>query len=120
MTWNLPYKPSKTLMSQIIDHHSPLGQSMSTPSDVSVGTPYANDVASPSNALSPLSSALRKKRPVERAQLFFEGKYQQLLASMSTEEQVYEYVPSGRVILTLAQNYVHLAIPVLVILVQDC
>ncbi|KAF7510663.1 hypothetical protein GJ744_006275 [Endocarpon pusillum] len=89
MTWNLPYKPSRTLMSQIIDHHSPLGQSsMSTPSDVSVGTPHTNEVASPSNALSPLSSALRKKRSVERAQLFLEGKYQQLIASMSTEEQV--------------------------------
>lgn len=89
MTWNLPYKPSRTLMSQIIDdHHSPLGQSMSTPSDVSVGTPYANAVASPDNSLSPLSSALRKKTSVERARLFLEGRYQQLIASMSTEEQV--------------------------------
>ena len=75
-------------MSQIINHHSPLEQSMSTPSDMSVGTPYANGVTSPNNALSPLSSALRKKTLVERARLFLEGKYQQLIVSMNTEEQV--------------------------------
>ncbi len=76
-------------MGQVLDHHSPLDQSMSTPSDVSVGTPYANAVASPSGGPSPLSSALWRKTSVERAQLFFKGQYQQLVASMSTEEQVY-------------------------------
>ena len=88
MTWNMPYKPSRKLMNQILDHHSPFGQSVSTPSDVSVGTPHANAIASPNSGPSPLSSALRKKTSIERARLFLGGKYQQLIASMSTEEQV--------------------------------
>jgi hypothetical protein len=74
-------------MSQTPDHSSPYGQSVSTPSDVAVGTPYANAVASRNSVASPLSSALQRKTSVERAQMFFEGKYQQLIASMSRKEQ---------------------------------
>ena len=88
MSWNLPYKASRAFMSQTSDHTSPFGMLGATPSDVSVGTPYANAIASPSNVPSPLSSALRKQTSVELARMFLEGKYEDLIASMSSEEQV--------------------------------
>jgi hypothetical protein len=88
MTWNVPYKPSRRLTSQNVDHGSPLGQFATTPSDVAVGTPHANAVASPNSALSPLSSTLRRKSATERARMFLGGDYQQLIASMTKEEQV--------------------------------
>jgi hypothetical protein len=88
MTWNIPYKPSRKFMSQNLDQSSPPGQFALTPSDVSVGTPYTNAVASPNCAPSPLTSAIRRKKSVERARMFLEGNHQQLVASMSNEEQV--------------------------------
>jgi hypothetical protein len=75
-------------MSKPLDYSSPFGHSAPTPSDVAVGTPYANAIASPNGVPSPLSSALRKKTSVERAQMFLQGNHQQLIASMSSDEQV--------------------------------
>jgi hypothetical protein len=88
MTWNLPYKPSRRLMSKTFDHSSPFGHSAPTPSDVAIGTPFANAIASPNGVPSPLSSALRKKTSAERARMFLEGNHEQLIASMSSDEQV--------------------------------
>lgn len=88
MTWNMPYKATRAFMSQNFDHNSPFGQLADTPSDVSVGTPYANAIASPSGPPSPLSSALQRQKSVERARMFLEGNYDQLIASMNSEEQV--------------------------------
>jgi hypothetical protein len=60
-------------MSKPLDHSSPFGHSAPTPSDVAVGTPYANAIASPNGVPSPLSSALRKKLRLNELGCFFKG-----------------------------------------------
>ena len=66
------------------DQPSPLGPSGSTQSDTVMHTPPA---ASPHNAPSPLSMDLKKKTAVDRAYLFAQGRFDDLIRSMDNAER---------------------------------
>lgn len=61
--------------------------SMSTPSDIVVGTPPANNAPSPSNAPSPFAQIVQKKKAVNRAYMLVEGQHAALINSMGREER---------------------------------
>ena len=69
-----------------LDHVSPFAP-ISTPSDVMIQTPPADNAASPANAPSPLSVALRKKTLTDRAYMFLDGRHDDLLRSLSKDER---------------------------------
>jgi hypothetical protein len=90
LNWNIPYGALGSLQSGS-DHPSPFGPSVSTPSDISImATPPANLVSSPRDAPSPLSTALKRKTAIERAQLFVQGKHDDLIRSMDKAERRYD------------------------------
>jgi hypothetical protein len=56
------------------------------PSDIGVKTPPQN-AASPRGASSPLSAALKKKTAIDRAHLFVQGRFDDLVRSMDNSER---------------------------------
>jgi hypothetical protein len=73
-----------------LNHYSPFGQALSPPNEtmVSVITPPANNAGSPNDAPSPLSEAVMMRRSIERTRMFAEGRFDDLIKSMSKEEGV--------------------------------
>ena len=61
--------------------------SMSTPSDVVVRTPPANNAPSPSDAPSPFAQIAQKSKAVNRAYMLVEGQHAVLVNSMGREER---------------------------------
>jgi hypothetical protein len=61
--------------------------SMSTPSDIVVGTPPANNAPSPSDAPSPLTQIRQKNEAVNRAYMLVKGQYTALVNSMREDER---------------------------------
>src|SRR5438034_8043633 len=84
LNWNMPYGAMGLWSSK--DHPSPFGPSASTPSDVDMLSPPAN-APSPHNAPSPLSMALKKKTATDRAYLFAQGRFDDLVRSMNNAER---------------------------------
>lgn len=68
---------------------SPIDSPMqfSTPSNVEVATPEANNALSPMNAPSPLTKAKRKKEAITRAYMLIDGRYRDLVDSMNQKEK---------------------------------
>lgn len=82
MNWHLPFRALARQFPQLLNHPSPFGPAVSTPSDVSIATPPGNAPGSPV-----LSQALRSKLATERAQLFIADKQDDLLRSLSMKEK---------------------------------
>ena len=61
--------------------------SMSTPSDIVIGTPPANNALSPSNAPSPFAQTLQRNKAINRAYMLVEGQHAALIDSMGREER---------------------------------
>jgi hypothetical protein len=61
---------------------------MSTPSDIVVATPPENGTKSVINAPSPLTKLQGMKVLVDRAHMFVEGRYGELVKSMHEEEKL--------------------------------
>ncbi|OCL14233.1 hypothetical protein AOQ84DRAFT_384874 [Glonium stellatum] len=88
LNWNLPYGALRLLRGKEIDHLSPLHPIGTTPQDdIAVTTPSAG-APSPNDVPSPTSKALNMKKAVDRAHLFINGRHQDLIRSMNTEERV--------------------------------
>jgi hypothetical protein len=83
----MPYGALDPSQPRGADRPSPFGPSVTTPSDVSMGTPPGGVVSSPQNAPSPLSSALKKKTTIDRAHLFVQGRHDDLIRSMDKAER---------------------------------
>ena len=62
--------------------------SISTLSDVVVVTPSSDNVLSTNNAPSPLSRVQNAKVTIDRAHMFVEGRFRELVQSMQKEERV--------------------------------
>jgi hypothetical protein len=90
MAWNMPYGAMDFKRSPSLNHSSPFGQAVSPPSGamVSVITPPANNAGSPNDAPSPLSKAITMKRSIERTRMFAEGRFDDLIKSITKEEGV--------------------------------
>jgi len=90
MAWNMPYGAMDFKRSPSLNHSSPFGQAVSPHSEamVSVITPPANNAGSPNDAPSPLSKAITMKRSIERTRMFAEGRFDDLIKSMTKEEGV--------------------------------
>lgn len=82
MNWNLPFRALARQFPQILNHPSPFGLTVSTPSDVSISSPPGNAPSSPV-----LSQELRSRIAIEKAQLFIAGKHDDLLRSLNMEEK---------------------------------
>ncbi|KAL9108317.1 MAG: hypothetical protein Q9227_006916 [Pyrenula ochraceoflavens] len=82
IAWNIPYVPSKAPTVQIVDHSSPFPPLGSTPSDVSF------ELQSPDGPSSSHSSTLQKNNSIDRARLFLDGKFEDIVGSMSHKEQM--------------------------------
>lgn len=67
---------------------APSPMSISTPSDVVVVTPPSDNLLSTNNAPSPLSRVQNVKLTIDRAHMFVEGRFRDLLQSMQNEERV--------------------------------
>ena len=61
--------------------------SISTPSDIVVTTPPANDAFSPNTDPSPFTKLQNRKMTFDRAHMFIEGRYEELAKSMSKKEK---------------------------------
>ncbi|KAL9608829.1 MAG: hypothetical protein Q9167_006347 [Letrouitia subvulpina] len=85
LNWNLPYgiMRSPNTTSNVT---SPAA--ISTPSDVVVATPSSNEIHSPRNAPSPLTRLHNSREAIHRAQMFIEGRYHELLRSMTREDKI--------------------------------
>ncbi|KAL9618155.1 MAG: hypothetical protein Q9160_007105 [Pyrenula sp. 1 TL-2023] len=88
MNWNVPYKPSKAPIIELGNHPSPFPPQGSTPSDVSFGSPPAPQAGIHYGLTTSLSSALQKKNSVDRARLFLDGKFPNIVKSMTQKEQM--------------------------------
>jgi hypothetical protein len=66
---------------------SPAEANTSNMSDIEMLSSSDRDVASPPNSTSKLVVALSQKKAVERAHLFLQGKFPDLLASMNGKEK---------------------------------
>src|SRR5271169_2824275 len=87
LMWTIPYGAMRMSKSRRIDMFSPAaGPLISTPSDVLVTTPSSSH-ASPRNASSSMSAALKKGLAVDRAHLFVQGRHSDLVRSMDGEER---------------------------------
>jgi hypothetical protein len=98
MNWNMPYGALRSSRARAIDHFSPASPvpTLTPPSDVFVATPAAVSALSPpADSPSGLSKALQARRAVERAQLFVQGKHEELIKSMNKKEQLYEQVQTS-------------------------
>lgn len=80
LNWNLPYGALPQAR-RVFDHVSPFGQSVSTPSDVSMHSPGGH--ASPPSAF---SKELRNTTSIQRAHLFLGGNYDKLLKNLDMSE----------------------------------
>ena len=89
MNWNMPYGAMRPPRRSDRNYASPAGNAMSSPGDIKAFTPPNNNAPSPSNAPSPLSKALAIKRSVDRAHMFVEGRFDDLMRSMNREEGMY-------------------------------
>ena len=67
---------------------APSPMSISTPSDVVAVTPPSDNVLSTNNAPSPLSRVQNVKVTIDRAHMFIEGRFRELVQSMRKEERV--------------------------------
>lgn len=82
LNWTRPYG---TRQHSAFSALSPM--SMSTPSDIVVGTPQANSALSPSDAPSPFAQILQKNKAANRAYMLVEGQHAALIKSMGGEER---------------------------------
>jgi hypothetical protein len=87
MNWNIPYGAMKFSAITELGYGSPAA--MSTPSDINAFTPNSGNVPSPSDAPTPSSMALTSKTRVERARMFANGRFDELVRSMNKKEGVY-------------------------------
>ncbi|KAL8741567.1 MAG: hypothetical protein Q9190_005838 [Brigantiaea leucoxantha] len=85
LNWNLPHG---TMRFSNLASIAASPASLSTPSDVVVATPSSNEMQSPRNAPSPLAKIQLAKEAIERAHMFIEGRYEELLKSMSKEDRM--------------------------------
>ncbi|KAF2736468.1 hypothetical protein EJ04DRAFT_542525 [Polyplosphaeria fusca] len=95
--WNTPHGGAHLLQSQPVNYPSPFNVLAGSPgSDVAVVTP-SGSAGSPCDAPSPTNALIHKKKTVDRAQIFFQGRQEELLRSLSGEEKMtmsrwfYEY-----------------------------
>jgi hypothetical protein len=86
MAWNMPYGAMHLNQALGMNHGSPFGNAVSTPSDIMVTTPASNNAGSPMAAPSPLSKALTIKRSIDRARMFTGGRFDDLIKSMDKKE----------------------------------
>ena len=80
LNWSLPYGALPQAR-RAFDHVSPFGQSVSTPSDVSIYSPGGHTSPPPA-----LSKELRNTTSIQRAHLFLGGNYDKLLKILDTSE----------------------------------
>ncbi|KAI9701750.1 MAG: hypothetical protein M1820_006378 [Bogoriella megaspora] len=83
------YRETESFVPKIrdLDHTSPFGQAVSTPSDVLVQTPRQDGPSSPSNALSPLAIELKTRTAGDMAALFVKGDHDSLLQQLHTTDR---------------------------------
>ncbi|KAI1771537.1 hypothetical protein F4818DRAFT_449915 [Hypoxylon cercidicola] len=93
MTWNpglflqhaLPYA---AYLRSVGDHPSPSGAGPATPAYLTIDSPHANGSPPASqNAMTPTMQLVQRKVLLDRAKLFIEGRAQDLMAQMTSEDR---------------------------------
>jgi hypothetical protein len=87
LSWNIPHGLFRILEASAPRPVSPAETNTSNMSDIEMLSSSDRDVASVSNSTSKLAVALSQKRAVQRAHLFLQGKFPDLLTSMNVEEK---------------------------------
>jgi hypothetical protein len=91
LRWNIPYRVIAAWQALAFPEEfnsSTAFPEMSQNSDIEVTTP-SSDIIDSTGAVSTLSQAFRMKQTVERAQLFVQGRVEDLMLSMNRSEQQY-------------------------------
>jgi len=87
LSWNIPHGLFRRLEASALPPVSLAETNTSNMSDIEMLSSSDRDVASLPNSTSKLVVALSQKKAVERAHLFLQGKFPDLLTSMNVEEK---------------------------------
>ncbi|ORY14914.1 hypothetical protein BCR34DRAFT_598820 [Clohesyomyces aquaticus] len=88
LKWNMPYAAMQEFHFRSSNRGPTLPFSVPTPaSDIEIATPSVSAV-SPLGAPSPTTTVVKTKTAMDRARLFFEGRHDQLIASMDRGERI--------------------------------
>lgn len=87
LNWNIPYGTLRSSGTRAPTPSVFSPMSMSTPSDVVITTPPANNALSPNNAPSPFSRDQKMRMAIDRAGMLIKGQHIALVNSMCKEEK---------------------------------
>jgi len=86
-SWNLPYDAYIASLSKEADQPSPFGMQVSTPDYLNIHSPEALTPGRQATGLSPPMQLIRQKANQDRASLFLQGRYKELLMSCGKEDR---------------------------------